>query len=122
MYYVIKKQHETPLSTFISFQVPKYIASRKNESVIFEFKQDKKLVRKWVKKSDIILLTNDKDFFIKTIKQFKEVEDVQQKLVNQAQEQLNKSVETFTETMTAEIDEFNEIKSSADIPCILKDL
>jgi hypothetical protein len=122
MYYVIKRQHTSPLATFISFPVPKYIASKNSENVIFEFQKNGKPDRKWVKKSDIILLTNDKEFFIKTVDHFKDVEATQQKLIDAAQEQLNQSIETFTETMHAEIDEFNEIRDSADVPCILKDL
>jgi len=122
MYYVIKKQLATPLTTFITFQVPKYIASKNHDHVIFEFQKDGKAQRKWVKKEDVILLTEDKEFFIKTVAQFKEVEATQQKLIDAAQEQLNQSIETFTETMKAEIDEFNEIRDSSDVPCILKDL
>jgi len=122
MYYVIKRQHSMPLTAFISFQVPKYIASKNTGHVIFEFQKDGKAQRKWVKKDDIILLTDDKDFFLKTIKHFKDVETTQQKLIDVAQKQLNQSIETFTETMHAEIDEFNEIKSSSDVPCIIKEL
>nr|WP_321267016.1 hypothetical protein [uncultured Sulfurimonas sp.] len=122
MYYVIKKQHETPLSTFISFPVPKYIASKNSDNVIFEFQKDGKPLRKWVKKEDIILLTRDKEYFTKIVEHFKEVEQTQQKLVNEAQEQLNKSIENFTEIMQSEINEYSEIRDSSDVPCILKDL
>ena len=122
MYYVIKRQHTSPLTTFISFPVPKYIASKNSENVIFEFQKNGKPERKWVKKSDIILLTDNKEFFIKTVDHFKEVEATQQKLIDAAQEQLNQSIETFTETMHTEIDEFSEIRDSSDIPCILKEL
>lgn len=122
MYYVIKKQHTTPLTTFISFPVPKYIASKNNETVIFEFQKDGKVIRKWIKKEDIILLTDNKDYFLEIVKHFKEIEATQQKLVNEAHEQLNKSIETFTETMNSEINEYSEIRDSSDVPCILKDL
>ena len=121
MYYVIKKQHGTPQKCFIGFKVPKYIASKNNDSVIFEFSLDGKVQRKWVKKEDIILLTDDKAFFTKTMNQFKNVEATQQKLIDDARDQLDKCIETFTETMNASIDEFNEIKNSDDIPNILKD-
>ena len=122
MYYVIKRQLSTPLTTFLGFKIPKYIAAKNNENVIFEFIKDGKSQRKWVKKDEIILLTDDKEFFIKTMNQFKEVEASQQKLIDEAREKLNKSVETFSETMNKEIDEFNEIRDSSDIPCILKNL
>lgn len=122
MYYVIKRQTDSSTHCFIGFNVPKYIAARNSDNVIFEFVKDGKTIRKWVKKEDIILLTKDKDFFIKTIDKFKAVEAEQQKLVDEAREKLNESLETFTETVNAELDEFNEIRDSDDIPCILKDL
>jgi len=121
MYYVIKKQHNIPLSSFISFPVPKYIASKNNESVIFEFQKDGKPIRKWVKKEDIILLTDDKKYFLKTLKHFEKMEEALQHTVDEAQNQLNNSIESFTETMQSEIAEYNEIRNSSDVPCILKD-
>ncbi len=122
MYYVIKRQTTVPLSCFIGFMVPKYIASKNNEHVIFEFVKDGKTQRKWVKKDEIVLLTDDKDFFTKTMEQFRSVEETQKKLVDAAKDQLNACIETFTETINAEINEFNEIKNSDDVPCILKNL
>lgn len=122
MYYVIKRQTDKPLSCFIGFMVPKYIASKNNEHVIFEFLKDGKPNRKWVKKEEIILLTEDKDFFLKTMEQFKMVEETQHKLVNEAREKLNTSIDTFTETMNSQINDFNEIRTSEDVPCILKNL
>lgn len=122
MYYVIKRQRDVPLSTFIGFKVPKYIASKNNDHVIFEFIKDEKTQRKWVKKEDIILLTDDKDFFLKIMKQFKDAESTQQKLVDEAKDKFDLSIEAFSETMNEEINEFNEIKNSDDIPNMLKDL
>lgn len=109
-------------TTFIGFQVPKYIAAKNNEHVIFEFIKDGKPQRKWVKKDEVILLTDDKKYFMKIMKQFKDVEATQQKLVDDARDQLNQSMETFTETMNSEINDFNEIKNSADVPNMLKGL
>lgn len=121
MYYVIKRQ-TSPSQCFIGFKVPKYIAAKNNENVIFEFEINGKPSRKWIKKEDIVLLTEDKKFFIQTMDKFKAVEQEQQELVDAAKKQLEQSMETFTETVNAEINEFNEIKSSSDIPCILKEL
>lgn len=122
MYYVIKRQFDTPLHYFIGFAVPKYIASKKNDTIIFEFEIDGKLTRKWVKKEDIILLTPDKTFFIQTMDKFKAVEAQQKELVDAAKEKLNQTLATYTETINAELDEFSELKNSNDIPCILKDI
>ena len=121
MYYVIKRQ-SSPSQCFIGFQVPKYIASKNNDTVILEFVTDRKANKKWIKKKDIVLLTEDKEFFLQTMNKFKAVEKEQQELINIAQQQLELSMETFTETVNAEINEFNEIKHQDDVPCILKDL
>lgn len=122
MYYVIKKQHATPLSTFIGFLVGKFIASKNSDNIIFEFQKDGKPLRKWVKKEDIILLTDNKEYYLKTLKHFTEIEVAQRKLVVEAQAHLKKSMETFAETMHSEIDDYEELKDSSDIPCMLKNL
>ncbi|MCD4668139.1 MAG: hypothetical protein K8R44_06085 [Sulfurimonas sp.] len=122
MYYVIKRQPESISKCFIGFKVPKYTSSRSSDNVIFEFLKDGKITRKWIKKDEIVLLTEDKDFFMKTMNQFKAVEEIQQKLVDEARKKLDESIETFTESINAEINEFNEIRDSDDVPCILKDL
>ncbi len=106
----------------MGFNVPKYIAAKNSDNVIFEFTKDGKVTRKWVKKEEIILLTDDKEFFIKTLNQFKEVEATQQKLIDEAQAKLEQTTVEFTENVNAEIDEFEEIRDSSDVPCILKDL
>jgi len=122
MYYVIKKNIGNPSSCFMGFNVPKYIAAKNSDNVIFEFTKDGKITRKWVKKEEIVLLTDDKEFFIKTLNQFKEVEVTQQKLIDEAQRKLEQTMVEFTENVNAEIDEFEEIRDSSDVPCILKDL
>jgi len=120
MYYVIKRNSNVPMSCFLGFAVPKFTVGKNSENVIFEFQKDGKVQRKWVKKEEIVLLTKDKQFFLKTMKQFKDVEATQQTLVDEAQAQLEKSQETFTETVNAELDEFDHIKNSDDVPCLLK--
>ena len=122
MYYVIKKQVDKLPNTFIGFPVPKYIASKKNEHVIFLFTKDGKVIRKWVKMDEIILLTSDKNYFLQTMKKFKDVEDEQKKLVQEAHEQLEQSMTNFADTMNAEIHDFEEIRDSSDVPCMLKEL
>ncbi len=122
MYYVIKKNLNNPSSCFMGFAVPKYIATKGSDNVIFEFKKDGKVTRKWIKKEEIVLLTDDKEFYIKTMDQFKEVETTQQKLIDEAQAKLEQTMVEFTENVNSEIEEFEEIRDSNDVPCILKDL
>ena len=120
MYYVIKKQHGVKMSSFFCFKVNKYIASKDKDTIILEFEKDGKKIRKWIKKDDIILLTDNEDFFMKIRKQLTETENIQKKLIEEAMAELDKSIETFSETMEAEIDKFNELKQSNDAPCELK--
>lgn len=110
-----------PQQHFIGFAVSKYIAAKNNTNVIFEFNKNGKTERKWVKREDIVLLTDNKEYFLETFKKFKETEAQQQKLVDEAQEQLEKSIDNFASVMNDEMDKFQEIKSESDVPCILKD-
>ena len=100
-----------PLQHFIGFVVSKYIASKKNENVIFEFLKDGKVERKWVKKSQIILLTDDKKQFIEIFNQLKATEAAQQELVKHAKEQLEESIKNFDTVMHEEIDKIKEINT-----------
>jgi len=122
MYYVIKKQKDKLPSTFIGFAVQKYIASKKNKHVIFLFLKEGKVIRKWVELDEIILLTEDKEYFLKIMKQLSAVEEEQKKLVAEAQAKLEQSMTNFADTMNAEIHDFEEIRDSTDVPCILKKL
>ena len=122
MYYVIKKQIDRLPSTFLGFAVEKYIASKQNKNVIFLFSKDGKVIRKWVKLEEIILLTEDKEYFLEVMKQFKDVEDAQKKLVSDAQANLEKSMTNFADTMNSQILEYEEIRDATDVPDVLKDL
>lgn len=122
MYYVIKRQSDTNPMQVMGFKVPKYITNKSSDTVIFEFIVDTKTIRKWVKKEEIILLTEDKDFYLKTMKDFKDTKETQEKLVAEAQKALDKSIETYCEVMELKLEDFEEIRSNDDIPCLLKDL
>jgi predicted transcriptional regulator len=122
MYYVIIKQADTPQVSVIGFSVPKFYASKNGDNVIFEFSQDGKKRRKWVKKEEVLLVTDSKEFFLKTMKRFKKIETYQQKLIDEAKEKLNQSICEFNDSMTQEMDEFTKIRSSKDVPCLLKEV
>lgn len=115
MYYVIKRHDNLPVSTFIGFKVPKYIASKKNDSVIFEFMQENKAVRKWVKKSDIILLTDKEEYFLKIYKELEAIQKQQQALVDEARANLDKTLCTFSETMNDELDKYTQLDDDEDL-------
>lgn len=122
MYYVIKRISNTRPVEFIGFNVSKYLTNKNSDTVIFEFILKGKTTRKWVKKEEIILLTEDKEFYLQTLKGFKKTQDEQQKILNAAQEQLDLAFTTFSDTMDSTFEEFEEIRSSSDIPDILKKL
>ncbi len=122
MYYVIKKQLDKLPNTFIGFATQKYIASKTNKNVIFFFRHQGKVIRKWVKLEDVLLLTEDKEYFLKILNQLKEVQSQQQALVDEAQKSLEASMTNFVETMEAEISDYEEIRNSSDVPDILKHL
>ena len=122
MYYVIIKKTDTHPMEFRGFKVPKFITKKNSDNVIFEFKIDGKIIRKWVNKADILLLSDDKAFYTKTMESFKEVEQEQQKLVSDAQNKLNETIENYAQTMNEEFENFEAMRENDDIPCILKDL
>ena len=122
MYYVIMKQRDKPGSTFLGFSTPKYIATKNSDSVIFEFTKDGKVLRKWIKKEELILLTADKEYFQTIMKKFQDVQQTQQDLVDEAHKALETSMENFTETMNAEISDYEELRDASDIPYIIKAL
>ena len=122
MYYVIIKKPQTHPPEFMGFKVPKFITKKHSDNVIFEFTIDGKIVRKWINKSDILLVTKDKAFYLKTMQSFKKVQEEQEKLVEEAQQKLHETIDNFAQTMNKEFESFEEIRGNDDIPCILKDL
>jgi len=119
MYYVIKRQKNISGSCFLGFSVPRYIASQKTDNVILEFLVKNKPIRKWIKKDDIVLLTDNQEYFKKILNRFQEVEKTQQKLVDEAKKHLDKTIQIYTDTINAELDKFEELKTSHDIPSLL---
>jgi len=120
MYYVIIKKPKTHPPEFMGFKVPKFITKKHSDNVIFEFTIDGKIVRKWINKEDILLVTEDKAFYLKTMQSFKKVQEEQQKLVADAQSKLNETIENYAQTMNEEFESFEEMRENDDIPCILK--
>lgn len=122
MYYVIKRLPNTRPVEFIGFNVSKYLTNKSSDTVIFEFVLKGKITRKWVKKEEIILLTDDKEFYLQTLQGFKKTQEEQQNILNAAQEQLDLAFVTFADTMDSTVEEFEEIRNSSDVPDMLKNL
>ncbi|MFA6759525.1 MAG: hypothetical protein WCR69_00575 [Sulfuricurvum sp.] len=122
MFYVIKKNDTKPLPSIVGFEVDKYIATRNSTSVIVEFKHENKPIRRWVDKSEIILLTDDKEFFLQTLEKFKLLHKDEQSLIDQAKHELDMSVENSNNKLNSAIEEFQKQKFEGEYPCILKRL
>ena len=122
MYYAIVKKPDTYPTEFMGFSVPKFITKKDSDNVIFEFNVDGKKVRKWVDKKAILLLTDDKEFYLQTLNKFKNVQKEQQSLLDEAKAKLDKTVENFAQTMNEEFESFEELRMQDEIPCILKKL
>jgi len=122
MYYVIIRKPETNPVEVMGFKTPKYLTNKISDTVIFEFNFDDKVIRKWIKKSEILLLTNDKDFYLQTLKTFEQTFKEQSELVSKAQKKVDKSIEEFSAVMEEKIGEFEKLRNTDGVPCILKDL
>ena len=122
MYYAIVKKPDSHPTEFISFSVPKFITKKESDNVIFEFMVDGKKVRKWIDKDAILLLTDDKKFYLKTLEKFQKVQKEHQTLVDEAKEKLNATIADFAKSIDAEIDSFETLREQEGTPCILKNL
>lgn len=120
MYYVVQELHDSGDKHFITYQVPKYILSKKNENIIFEFGQKPTIKRKWANKKDIILLTENKAFFLAFVEKLKAVEEEHLEQINQAQKEVEQLIHQYQETMHNELDSFKKLsKDNPDVPSIL---
>ncbi len=122
MYYVIIKKPQTHPPELMGFKVPKFITKKNSDNVIFEFTINKKVVRKWINKSDILLVTEDRAFYLKIMQKFKKVQEEQQELVEEAQQKLHETIDNFAQTMNKEFESFEAMREKDGIPCILKNL
>ncbi len=120
MYYVIQELHDTGEKHFISYQVPKYILSNKNENIIFEFGEKPNIKRKWANKNDIILLTQDKAFFLAFVDKLKSMEKAHLQKINQAQKELESLIQQYHESMHEELDSFKKLsQKNPKVPSLI---
>jgi hypothetical protein len=120
MYYVVQELHGAGDKHFISYQVPKYILSNKNENVIFEFGEKPNVKRKWANKGDIVLLTDNKAFFLAFVEKLKSMEKEHLEKINQAQKELEKLIEQYQDSMHDELDSFKQLAlENSNVPSLL---
>jgi len=121
MYYVIQKKHNDYYKHFLAYKVPSFKTSKSSENVIFEFKMsDGTMKRKWANKNDIILMTDNEEFFKLMYKRLNTMEDKHNEDIKEQQEKVSAAIGNFKEDMDEEFDNFMKKKLREDIPCALK--
>ncbi len=120
MYYVIQVLHHTGNKHFISYKVPKYILSSKNENIIFELGEKPNIKRKWANKNDIILLTENKAFFLAYLKKLTSIEETHLEKIDHAQKEVERLIQNYEETIKEELDSFKKLsQNNENVPTLL---
>ncbi|MEW5831667.1 MAG: hypothetical protein AB1763_02365 [Campylobacterota bacterium] len=108
MYYVIQRHHGNPKKHYIAYTVPKYISSNTSQNVIFEFRQDGAVKRKWAPKSDIVLLTDDRALFESILTKLENLKKNHLERIDEAEMQLNREISEMLSAMQFEFDNIKE--------------
>ena len=121
MYYVIQRRHNDPKKYYTAFVVPKFITSKTNDNVIFEFKlPDGKTKRKWTAKSEILLLTDEEELFKKVLAKLTVMQNRHLSQIQHAEEHLQNEYEDMASAMKQEFEELEQLKEQEGSPCLLK--
>lgn len=121
MYYVIQRRHNDPKKYYSAFVVPKFITSKTNDNVIFEFKlADGKTKRKWTAKTEILLLTDDEETFKKVLAKLTVMYNRHLSQIQHAEEQLQNEYADMASAMQQEFAELEALKNEEGFPCLLK--
>ncbi len=121
MYYVIQYRHNDPRKFYTAFVVPKFITSKENDNVIFEFQlSDGKSKRKWTNKKEIILLTDSEQLFKKTLEQLSAMQNRHLAQIKDAEENLQNAFQSMAVAMQNEFEELEEQKQQPGFPNLLK--
>ncbi len=120
MYYVIQKIHESQQKHFVSYKVPKYILSTKNKNIIFEFGEKPNVKRKWAARDDIILLTQDREFFQAYVNKLIQMQDSHLEQINKAKEEVERLQKKYQETMHSELQSFKDLaQKNTKVPTLI---
>jgi predicted transcriptional regulator len=99
MYYVIQRHHGDPKKHYLAYSVPRYISSEKSQNIIFEFQHNGETKRKWASKEDIVLLTDNQEFFQSTLKKLEALRSSHLEKIDIAQTQLDNEINALLNTM-----------------------
>lgn len=120
MYYVIQRRHNDPKKYYTAFVVPKFITSKVNDNVIFEFKQpDGKTKRKWTAKTEILLLTDDEKLFKEVLGKLTVTQNKHLSQIQHAEENLQNEFQEMAQAMSAEFEALAKQKGEEGFPCLL---
>lgn len=99
MYYVIQKHHGDPKKHYLAYTVPRYISSQNSQNIIFEFRHNDTVKRKWAPKDEIVLLTDDEALFQDTLQKLEELKRSHLERIDAAEAQLNHEIYSMLNTM-----------------------
>ena len=109
MYYVIQKHHGDPKKHYLAYTVPRYISSQNSQNIIFEFRHNDTVKRKWAPKDEIVLLTDDEALFQDTLQKLEELKRSHLERIDAAEAQLNHEIYSMLNTMQ---EQFEVIKKN----------
>ena len=115
MYYVIQALDGIKNKHFVSYSVPKYKSSSKNNTVIFEFGEKPNIKRKWAPKEEIILLTQDRQFFLSFLKKLKSTEEIYLQKIDEQQKKLDALFSEMKDEMQNQFTTMQNDKSSPSL-------
>ena len=99
MYYVIQKHHGDPKKHYLAYTVPRYISSQNSQNIIFEFRHNDTVKRKWAPKDEIVLLTDDEALFQDTLQKLEALKRSHLERIDAAETQLNHEIYSMLNTM-----------------------
>jgi hypothetical protein len=109
MYYVIQRHHSDPKKHYLAYTVPRYISSENSQNIIFEFRHNDTIKRKWAPKEEIVLLTDDEQLFQATLKKLEALKRTHLERIGAVETQLNQEISSMLNAMQSE---FETIKKS----------
>ncbi|HLD23680.1 MAG TPA: hypothetical protein VJA83_07025 [Sulfuricurvum sp.] len=104
MYYVIQRHHGDPKKHYLAYTVPRYISSENSQNIIFEFRHNDSVKRKWAPKDEIVLLTDDEQLFQTTLQKLEGLKRAHLERIDAAEAQLNQEVFAMLTTMQGEFE------------------
>ncbi|WP_295051703.1 hypothetical protein [Sulfuricurvum sp.] len=104
MYYVIQRHHGDPKKHYLAYTVPRYISSENSQNIIFEFRHNDSVKRKWAPKEEIVLLTDDEQLFQTTLQKLEHLKRNHLERIDAAEAQLNQEVFAMLNTMQTEFE------------------